>query len=283
MVGPPFPIRRCAGISPGVLARRRLLLRLLVIVLLPVLGIVAYAAFSRWPTGAAVGGAGSMHLTTQPTTRPTLRIATFNINSARQRGLDAIAKEIEGFDLVGLQETRNTLTERPQVEQLGELARLNALFAPTERTQFRDDFGNGVLTRLPVESWQRIPLPGTQSSGHRNVLVIETRLGDKPLTVMVTHIDRVIDRAQQLQYVWELIDDHPGPLVLMGDFNSVEDDPLLHHFRAEAPDAIESLGHAPKADRVDWIFTRGVKVLDAGVRDTGASDHPLVWAELTLP
>jgi len=28
---------------------------------------------------------------------------------------------------------------------------------------------------------------------------------------------------------------------------------------------------------------RGLRVVDAGIRDEGASDHPLVWAELAWP
>ena len=32
--------------------------------------------------------------------------------------------------------------------------------------------------------------------------------------------------------------------------------------------------------RIDWILARGLRTVDAGMRDQGASDHPLVWAEL---
>lgn len=279
-----FQNAACAVISRGVLSRRwTALLRLLLIVLLPIAGMVAYVGFAKWPTGAAVGGAGTIVITTQPTTKPVLRIASYNINSAQQRGIDAIASELKTFDLVGLQEVRGSLTGESQAEQLGAIAGLNALFAPTERTMFHDSFGNAVLTRLPIESWQRIPLPGTQSSGHRNVLVLRTRLGDRPLTVMVTHIDRVIDRAEQLQFLWELFDRTAGPVVLMGDFNTRRDDPLLHRYRNGTTEALEAIGLLPENDRIDWIFTRGVRVLDAGVRDNGASDHPLVWAEMTTP
>jgi endonuclease/exonuclease/phosphatase (EEP) superfamily protein YafD len=34
--------------------------------------------------------------------------------------------------------------------------------------------------------------------------------------------------------------------------------------------------------RIDWIFSRGLRTIDAGLIDTGASDHPCVWAELVL-
>lgn len=34
--------------------------------------------------------------------------------------------------------------------------------------------------------------------------------------------------------------------------------------------------------RIDWIFARGFRCVDAGIVDNGASGHPMVWAELEL-
>ena len=41
----------------------------------------------------------------------------------------------------------------------------------------------------------------------------------------------------------------------------------------------EKLG-AAAPPRIDWILARGMRPVDAGLREQGASDHPLVWAEL---
>ena len=42
----------------------------------------------------------------------------------------------------------------------------------------------------------------------------------------------------------------------------------------------QKLGPAPRRESI-VIFVRGLRVLDAGLRDDGASDHPLAWAEVT--
>jgi endonuclease/exonuclease/phosphatase family metal-dependent hydrolase len=49
-------------------------------------------------------------------------------------------------------------------------------------------------------------------------------------------------------------------------------------------DAVGSrMGARAPADRIDWIFTRGLETVSAGVEKNDASDHPMVWAELKLP
>ena len=40
------------------------------------------------------------------------------------------------------------------------------------------------------------------------------------------------------------------------------------------------LGPEKAVRLIDHIFVRGLRPVNAGVRDDGASDHPLVWAEL---
>jgi endonuclease/exonuclease/phosphatase family metal-dependent hydrolase len=262
------------------------------LIALPIAGIVGYVAFARWPAGAAAGNAQGMVLTTQPIETKSIRIATYNVHSLigddGRRDPDRTAAMLRDFDVVGLQEVRGYFSGAPrtQAEALGRSLSMNALFAPTERTRFHDDFGNAALTRLNVDSWFRIPLPGTQAAGHRNVVMLRTHLAGKPLTVLITHIDRVEDRALQLQAVWQLFSSLDEPCVVMGDFNTKRSDPLLHAFLTGATDAVAAnlTATAPdRDDRIDWIFTRGVRVTASGIVDSHASDHPLVWAELTLP
>ena len=57
-------------------------------------------------------------------------------------------------------------------------------------------------------------------------------------------------------------------------------DPLLSPFLQDSENV---LGKRGGGDRIDHIFTRGMHMLDAGVVDNSASDHPLVWARLSLP
>jgi endonuclease/exonuclease/phosphatase family metal-dependent hydrolase len=104
--------------------------------------------------------------------------------------------------------------------------------------------------------------------------------------VLITHIDRGDDHKRQLQLVLEEFMKVAEPAVLMGDMNGNPTDPYVMPF-LQAPgvkDAVGSvMGAAAPADRIDWIFTRGLEAISAGVEKNDASDHPMVWAELKLP
>jgi len=47
--------------------------------------------------------------------------------------------------------------------------------------------------------------------------------------------------------------------------------------------AIDPFPPQDSPDRVDWILLRGLKCRDAGIIDTPASDHPLLWVEVEPP
>jgi len=255
--------------------------KLLLIGFLPVASIIAYAGLVRTPTRAAVGGSAMMSGTTRPATQASVTLVHFNMRSGigldDTRDLNRTAEVIRRGDFITLNEVRGGYFSN-QADELGQRLTLNALFAPTEHTRFRDDFGNAMLTRLPVDSWTRFPLPGTQASGHRNVTLVRTRIGDVPTTIMFTHIDRVIDRAQQLAVLWQLFSNTPAPVIVMADFNTRADDPLL------APFLPYVLDHAATTQpgTIDWIFARGVTALETGTVQNVASDHPMVWARVTV-
>jgi len=219
-----------------------------------------------------------------------LRVATFNIHGGRnrngQRDLDLTARTLEDFDFVGLNEVRggSPWESFDQAERLGRKLGLAWLFTPSEQSWWHGSFGNGALTQFPVRSWRQTPLVNTRGKGYRNVLLAEIAFGDRTVSLLVTHIDRQLDREPQLATVTKLFLSLPEPAVLLGDMNSAADDPQIERLLATAGvvDAL-SRSEAALAHRIDWIFVRGLEVDDAGVVDLGASDHPCVWAELRAP
>jgi endonuclease/exonuclease/phosphatase family metal-dependent hydrolase len=117
------------------------------------------------------------------------------------------------------------------------------------------------------------------------MLLVEVEQGPSALHVLVTHLDRVQDRAAQLDRVTAEFLSLPEPALLMGDLNTTADDPQLARLLAEpgVRDLVaEGLGPKPPPVRIDWILGRGLRALQAGVVDTRASDHPLVWAEVEV-
>jgi endonuclease/exonuclease/phosphatase family metal-dependent hydrolase len=69
----------------------------------------------------------------------------------------------------------------------------------------------------------------------------------------------------------------------MGDLNHPAADEQIKklHSAPGVEEAISSILET-KPSRVDWIFLKGLKTIDAGEVDFGASDHPAYWAEIQL-
>lgn len=257
---------------------------------LVIVGVIWHGA-DRTSSGPAIGEK-LCGTATQPATQPfKIRVATFNIHSGigpdGKYDLDRTAQELRGVDLIALNEVRGPdwRGRTDQAEGLGQQLKMPWLFAPTERQWWHDHFGNGVLTSLPVSQWLRIPLPCSRGKGHRNALLLTVQTGDRPLHVLITHIDRSTDREAQLQSIAALFLSLAEPAILMGDLNSTAADPELIRL-CQIPGITDTVAiHRPleSAGRIDWIITRGLRCTNSGTQDTAASDHPVVWAELELP
>ena len=76
-------------------------------------------------------------------------------------------------------------TRRPE---LGKRLGLAWLFAPNTRVWHCRDSGNGLLSALPVEFWQRIPLANYGGRGFRNAVLVGLKHGDRTVRVLLTHI-----------------------------------------------------------------------------------------------
>ncbi len=138
---------------------------------------------------------------------------------------------------------------------------------------------------MPVESWQSIPLPNYGGRGYRNVVLVQWKQGSRTIRAVLTHIARGVaeERQCQLRAVIALFLDLSPPAILLGDLNTAGDDPQIRRLLAVpgVTDAVEKvLGAKDRPGRIDWIVARGLRPLDAGIRDNDASDHPAVWAEL---
>ena len=218
-----------------------------------------------------------------------LHVATFNIAGGVGKDgkldLARTVAAVRGFDVVGVEEVHGSLIGElgNEIYGLGKESGLPLLFAPTERQWFHDSFGNGILCDLRVTHWQRFPISTSASHSNRNLLLVDAIYFDKPLHILITHLDRHEDHDAELRTVISLFDDLSEPAILLGDLNTIASDPQL-----QALDSIPGvvnclqakLGDTIDASNVDWIYVRGLRCLNAGFSDNGASDHHLAWAEL---
>lgn len=266
------------------------------LVLLAVAAGVVYRGAQRSPSGPDHGAAlvqpDSFAAHPAAAAPRRIRLGTFNIHGGigadGRFDLRRTADNLRGLDFAALNEVRGAwlAAHSNQAESLGRLLGQPWLFAPTERRWFHDDFGNGVVTRLNVVAWQRIPLPQRHAHSHRNLLLLAADHEGRRLHLLVTHLERhPLERPEQLRAAAELFLSLAEPAVLMGDLNTPADDPQLQRLLA-TPGVIDAVGQVlgkSAPPRIDWILLRGVRCLDGGLIRDGASDHPLAWAEIELP
>jgi endonuclease/exonuclease/phosphatase family metal-dependent hydrolase len=256
--------------------------------------LAAAGGIALWGSIITPAGPASGHGLRGPEQAPRLdgrfRVACFNMRGGRgedgEVDLARTAEALGGLDLIGLNEVHGAQAPfgQDQAALLGERLGMGHLFAPAERRWWRGHFGNGVLCRLPVGRWRRIPLISTRTIGLRNVLHLEVEVSGRPVQVFITHVDNRADRDRQLRAVLDRFCAAPAPAVLLGDLNAPPTTAAMVEL-LRRPDVSDAAASAPgdHADHIDWILVRGLRVLRAGVRPTAASDHPVVMAQFELP
>ena len=259
-------------------------------------GLVHHASL-HVSTGPAEGNSILGETAATPHRRPAIRIGTFNIHGGKgrdgRRDLARVAGCLEGLDFVGLNEVHGPRLwqQHDQAQRLGRALGMGWLFAPAVRTWYHMESGNGLLSSVPVAFWQRIPLSQRYDHSHRNAVLAGIKLQGRELHVLISHVARRHDpeRHAQLRAVIALFLALAEPAILLGDMNSTTEDPQILQL-LQTPGVFDPAGEflgpevmrekAPR--RIDWIFARGLRCVDAGIVDKGASDHPLVWVELEL-
>lgn len=231
----------------------------------------------------------------------TLRVLCWNVHHGEGRDgrvdLDRIAAVVRRArpHLVSLQEVDRGVRRTGGVDQpaaLAERTGLRALFARNIRYQ-GGDYGNAILTALPVRSWRNHALPALRPGEQRGVLeaVVETAAG--PLRFLATHWDYRPDdreRLASIEAVESLCADG-APTVLAGDLNARSGSRVLARLLTRWRSALPSTGAptfpAGEPDRqIDWVLFRpadrfrvlGARVLPEAV----ASDHRAILIELVL-
>ncbi len=161
-----------------------------------------------------------------------LRIATYNIHKCR--GMDArtdplrIAEVLAGIDadVIAMQEVVRGKGERDQLELIaGALDGYEACFGKTRKIR-EADYGNAVLTRLPLKDHQHYNITASWREP-RGCLRAEIKLPGKPrrhLQLFNVHLGTgFIERRRQahLLVAERLLNqpDFQGARIVLGDFN----------------------------------------------------------------
>lgn len=242
-----------------------------------------------------------------------LRVATYNIHAgagmdnvfdldrqtAQLRALDA--------DVIGLQEVDVHWDTRSQwrdvAAELAERLDMQVSFAPiysldpTTPGAPRREYGVAVLSRYRIVSAEnhditrlstQVPDPVPAPAPGFGEVVVQVK--GVPVHVYVTHLDYRPDpsvRMAQVADTRRIMAEDRGRKVLLGDFNAEPGAPELAPLWNELADADPGAPTFPALDpvkRIDFVAVSkdGVRVRDAAVAETLASDHRPVVADLLL-
>lgn len=215
-----------------------------------------------------------------------VRVVSFNVKLAHEidRAIGVLAGDsLRDADVVTLQE----MDERG-VERVARALGLNYAYYPaTIHPKNGRYFGPAVLSRWPIERSWKVLLPHRSwSRGQRRTATAAiVRVQGTPLLVYAVHLETPIqitdgERRDQVRAVLRDAEDHAGPVVLAGDFNSEAIGGFLK--RQGFVWHTERVGPTVALFSWDHIFTRGLGdpgPTSSGALDArGASDHRPVWA-----
>lgn len=269
-------------------SRRRIGRWLLAIVVLAAIG-VGVAGNLRTSTGPASGAGCAGTLPNVAANQSVFRIGTFNMHSGVGEddvyNLHRTIDSVRDTDVCALNEVRGRFSGEPrnQAQELAQATNHAWLYLPSERRFWHDDFGNGLITRLPIREWVRIPLPTDPSHGGlRNASILRVEFGSREVQILMTHIDRSRDQPGQLRMVARLFDSLAQPAMLLGDLNADSDNAEVKNLlsRPGVHDCITEAKGQPR-NRIDWILAKGLKTVDGGQIASGASDHPMYWVDVS--
>jgi endonuclease/exonuclease/phosphatase family metal-dependent hydrolase len=221
-----------------------------------------------------------------------MRICSLNIHAGKdeagQPSLPEITAALKACnaDVILLQEVDRNLPRSGFQRQDTLLAK--ALGGHAEfygRLRFANaSFGNSIVSRIHIHKRLRLDLP---SAGGEPRCAVGISL-ENGLTFWNVHLGLHHDwRATQLAVLAEKVRDKKGPVIVGGDFNALLEAGEIVEFLERSQLSVISCNHptfpvSNPTSRIDFLFGRGVTCEDSGVVIESASDHCLIWADISL-
>jgi len=155
------------------------------------------------------------------------------------------------------------------------------------------DMGVAMLSHVQLRDISRLDLPWHDCAWRPRLAMAATiDFNDEELRIFNVHIDPhgpLDNQHQQTEAVLAEAQKHDGPVVILGDFNTLSKQKAVeirklmesHNFSTPFPTNIPTWRGAGLRFHADWIFGRGVSIGRWGVaRPLNVSDHWPVWAEI---
>lgn len=202
-----------------------------------------------------------------------------------------------GADVVGLNEMRDKGEREDFDRQTAILSELTGMehfyFAKAIDVGEDNPYGNGILSKIPFESVETIPVPDPEPKAYGGYYETRCLLKAKlqnGVTVLVIHFG--LNPDEQENAVATVLANLPDEkCVLMGDFNVLPENDVLLPIRARMKDTA-ALFPEPKLSfpsdapdrKIDYIFvSRDMTATAADIPAIVASDHRPHTAEVLFP
>lgn len=232
-----------------------------------------------------------------------IKVLSYNIhhgeNTNGVQDISGIANVILATnpDLVALQEVDSCTNRVKKQNLMKELADQTGMYVYFGKAMNHDGggYGNGILSRYPIEQMHTVPLPAKTEKGEpRCAAIVTVKLpGDSLLQFASTHLDHLEDpvsRAAQIQILLQHVSNTSIPLILAGDLNAAPTAKEIAPLKTIFFDASEKLGptwpSTAPTKRLDYILLSHKarwELMNAVVlEETVASDHRPVICDLLL-
>ena len=228
-----------------------------------------------------------------------LRVLSYNIHHGagtdNKIDLGRIARVIQSVDpdLVMLQEVDRNVRRSGNVDQANQLAKLTnlqAVFGPNIDLQ-GGQYGNALLTRLPLIESRNERLPNVDSGEQRGAIHATVWFFGMPLRVVSTHFDHRRDDRERVASaiaINQRLSETPDvPAILAGDINATRDsstlNTLIKRWSIAGPDS-PTIPVVKPTRQIDFIMFRPTArwtVMETRVlEESVASDHRAIFSVL---
>lgn len=241
-----------------------------------------------------------------------LRVFVYNIQHGRgldgEVNIERIADVIKAKDphLVALNEVDVGVERSGNIDIMALLAKhleMESVFGKNIPHQ-GGEYGNGILTNLPVLSYENLHLNMSEEGEQRGLLQTVVKFKGVKIAFMTTHLDHRsdINRQVAVEQIIEAKQNYPDiPIFVTGDFNARPGDGVIGRMKIHFNDTWDEVGEGPGYTipapgaianrRIDYIFYSN-NLVDEGepalqpvhmeVINSSASDHLPIYGAFEL-
>lgn len=199
-------------------------------------------------------------------------------------------------DFCGLNEVRGEGPVKDYTDQTNALADLmgyERFFGEAIKVKGTSPYGNAFISRLPVKSAEviKIPDPIIKIGGNFETRCVIKAVVDAcgtDVMFLVCHMGLTkSERKNAVKTICKILDSSEMPCILMGDFNTVPDDMVLSPIYVRMTDTAKAdrsknepsyPSYKPET-KIDYIFFRGLKLINTQTINEVVSDHLPIVAE----